>query len=50
MEELYVRYATALLELAVEEKKVSDYKEALTAILDFFNTHEPSDEINWEEL
>ena len=25
-------------------------EEALTAIIDFFNTHEPSDEINWEEL
>jgi len=40
MEELYVRYATALLELAVEEKKVSEYKNALATIFDVFNEDE----------
>lgn len=40
MEELYVRYATALLELAVEEKKVNDYKDALTTLFDVFNENE----------
>ncbi|MCQ3034858.1 MAG: F0F1 ATP synthase subunit delta [Bacilli bacterium] len=40
MEELFVRYATALLELAIEEKKVSEYKEALASIFDVFNEDE----------
>lgn len=40
MEELYVRYATALLELAIEEKKVSEYKESLATLFDVFNKDE----------
>lgn len=39
MDSLYSRYATALLSLAKEEKKVQDYKDALIEILDYLKEH-----------
>ncbi len=39
MDSPVVRYATALLDLAIEEKKVSEYKEAMKALLSAFKAN-----------
>ena len=40
MESVYVRYSNALLSLALQENKVSDYKEAIKELLDFLMSNE----------
>ncbi len=39
MDSPVVRYATALLDLAIEEKKVNEYKEAMKALLSAFKAN-----------
>ena len=40
MDSLYVRYSNALLSLAKEENKVSEYKEAIKSLHEFFLSNE----------